>query len=168
MNKDKISFEEARAYTQSLFTDDNLQEEEIARGIRDLVATENGARGFFVTYLTEENLPDNHPPYVIIALKSSPEIVSELLVKNLTMSTAMAITHRRQNNEEMAQRSKNVEQRTTKLIQLLELEQITTKLTQMRESAATDQGNYSTFLHRWGYDKEQKQVIEEKMTQLLN
>ncbi len=167
MNKDKISFEEAIVFTQSLLTDDNLQPGEIARGIRDLVATENGARGFFVTYLTQENLPNNHPPYVIRALKSSPEIVSELLVKNLAMSTAMTITHRRQNNEKMAQSSINVTHRTTKLIQLLELNQITAKLTQMRESAATDKGNYSTFLQRWGYDQEQKQVIGEKMTQLL-
>lgn len=165
-----VTFEEAIAFTQSLMSQmatDKLSTPEISDAIAQLVKTENGARGFFVTYLTSEGTLADHPsPEVIQALQSSPEIVAELSVKNLAMSAAQAVTHRRKGNEDMAQRSDRVRSRTTHLIEQLKLPQVQERSLALQESAATGEGSYQTFLQRWGYDAQQRQVISEALEQL--
>lgn len=158
-----VSFEEAIAHTQAIMKQMEqgaLPEDDLAQTLTQLVKTENGARGFFVTYLTDERpIADQPSAAVLHALTTSPEIVSELLVKNLAMSSAMAIAHRRNDNEQMAQGSDRVRSRTMHLIQKLNLPQIAEKLQQLNESATTGQGAYQSFLERWGYDAEQRQII---------
>jgi len=165
-----VSFEEAIAHTQQLMQameQEALSEAEVESTLAQLVSTENGARGFFVTYLTDDRpLADYPSSGVINALKASPDVVSELLVKNLAMSAAMAIAHRRNNDESMAQGSNRVRSRTANLMQHLQLPQITTKLQQLNESATTGQGAYQAFLDRWNYDAEQRQRIQE-VTQVV-
>lgn len=160
-----LTFEEAIAHTQTLLAaleQGNLDEASLESLVTQLVRSENGARGFFVTYLTDERpLADVPSPATLTALRSSPEIVGELLVKNLAMSSAMAIAHRRNQNEAMAQGSDRVQSRTHQLIQALQLPTITEKLQQLNESATTGQGTYQSFLERWGYDAEQRQVIQQ-------
>lgn len=160
-----MTFEEAIALSQSLLgqmEQGELSDAELEQAIATLVRSENGARGFFVTYLTDErSLADQPSPAVIGALQSSPEIVSELLVKNLAMSSAMAIAHRRNENEAMAQGSDRVRCRTTALIQLLPIPAIAEKAQKLHQTIATGVGEYQSFLTRWNYDTEQKQVIEE-------
>jgi hypothetical protein len=167
---ENITFEEAINFSQNLLTkmsDQQITPEEIKLAISSLVQTENGARGFFVTYLTaESSLPDQPDFNVIQALKSSPEIVSELLVKNLAMSAAMALTHLRNNQEKMAQSSQRVCQRTTNLIQQVKLTEITLKIQQLQDSIVNNNGVYQSFLERWGYDLEQKQEIEKAIAKL--
>ncbi|MBE9099136.1 hypothetical protein [Vacuolonema iberomarrocanum] len=160
-----VTFEEAIAHTQTIMeqmVQGALSGSDLEQTLTQLVQTENGARGFFVTYLTDERpLADQPSPAVVQALTTSPEIVAELLVKNLAMSSAMAIAHRRNDDEPMAQGSDRVRSRTTYLIQQLEIPQIAEKLQQLNESAATGQGTYRSFLERWGYDAEQRQVISD-------
>ncbi len=160
---ESVSFPEAITLTQSLLQKMEAGELEniaIEKTISSLVATENGARGFFVTYLTDEgDLADKPTEAVIKALQSSPEIVSQLLVKNIAMSTAMAITHRRQDNETMAQSSQKVSRRSAELIKQLNLDGIPQKLEKLHHSAVSGEGEYQGFLERWGYDSEQKQAI---------
>jgi hypothetical protein len=160
----ECSFEEAIAFTNSLLDRmeaGKLTEAEIEEAIASLVQSENGARGFFVTYLTDDrSLADNPSNAVIQALKSSPEIVSELLVKNVAMSAAMAVTHRRNGDEEMAQSSDRVRRRTFNLIGQVQLDSVFDRLEKLKESVTTGAGAYQSFLERWGYDREQKQVIE--------
>ncbi len=158
-----VTFEDAIALTESLMSQlatGELSQAEFTEGIAQLVKTQNGARGFFVTYLTSEGtLADNPSPEVIQALQSSPDTVAELLVKNLAMSTAMAITHRRNNKEEMAQGSDRVRSRTSHIIEQIELPQIRQLALALRESAVTGEGEYKIFLQRWQYDAEQREVI---------
>ena len=94
---ESVTFNEARSSTEDLLKQIDgakLNAEETRKAIASLVKSENGARGFFVTYLTSERTFADHPsPEVIEAMQSSPEIVGELLVKNLAMSAAMAVTH---------------------------------------------------------------------------
>jgi hypothetical protein len=165
-----VTFEEAIAFTQSLMSQmaaGELSTPEISDAIAQLVKTENGARGFFVTYLTSEGTLADHPsPEVIQALQSSPDIVAELSVKNLAMSAAQAVTHRRKGNEDMAKRSERVRSRTTHLIEQLKLPQLRERSLALQESAATGEGSYQTFLQRWGYDAQQRQVISEALEQL--
>ncbi|MBV8887517.1 MAG: hypothetical protein JO235_26455 [Chroococcidiopsidaceae cyanobacterium CP_BM_RX_35] len=164
-----ITFDQAITLTQSLLSQmaaAELQPNEIESAIAQLVKSENGARGFFVTYLTsEQELADNPSPEVVRALQSSPEIVAELLVKNLAMSAAMAVTHRQ--DEAMAQNSERVRSRTVHLIQLVQLPAVGELSQQIWESAATGEGNYKAFLQRWGYDAEQRQVICQALAQVL-
>lgn len=168
---ESVTFEEAIALTQSLMSQmaaSELSAQEISDVIAQLVKSENGARGLFVTYLTSEGtLADNPSPEVIQALKSSPDIVAELLVKNLAMSTAQAVTHRRNGNEQMAQGSDRVRSRTTHLIEQLQLPQVRARTVALHESAVTGEGSYKTFLQRWGYDDQQRQVICEALEQVM-
>ncbi|APB33630.1 hypothetical protein GlitD10_1309 [Gloeomargarita lithophora Alchichica-D10] len=161
---ESIGFEQAIDQTQTLISSHVNQEitpQQFAQGVQKLVQSENGARGFFVTYLTlEHELADQPDQFLVNTLQNSPEIVSELLVKNLVMSTAMAITHRRNQDEVMAQGSDRVQRRTQGLIQLLNLPAITTKAQELYRNAAGTAGVYSEFLDRWGYDAEQKQAMQ--------
>lgn len=168
---DDITFEDAIAVTQSLIAQQlsgELSQEKAADAIGQLVQTKNGARGFFVTYLTtEDDLRDNPSPEMIQALQSSPDIVAELLVKNLAMSTAMAITHRRNQNEQMAQGSDRVRIRTIHLIERVNLPEIQEKAVALRESAITGQGSYKAFLARWQYDAEQREMIRQTLDRVI-
>lgn len=158
-----LSFEQAIDLSQSLITamaQGELTEAEIVDLLTELVKSENGARGFFVTYLSDDQpLADQPSDAVVQALRTSPEIVAELMAKNLAMSTAMAISHRRNDREDMAQGSDRVRSRSIHLIQLLQLPTLSQKLQQLHESIATGIGTYQTFLDRWNYDAEQRQAI---------
>jgi hypothetical protein len=156
-----MTFERAIAITDELIENsDRLTPETIQQRIADLVSTENGARGFFVTYLTSDR-PFAEVPTgeTLAALAVSPAIVGELLVKNLAMSTAMAFHHRRNAEEENALGSDRVRQRTSQLIRSLSLPEITEKLYRLQESLENGGGDYEKFLDRWGYDREQRQAI---------
>lgn len=160
-----ITFEQAIARTQNLLTQlEQVSESKIQAVITLLVSTENGARGFFVTYLTDDRpFADQPSDGVIKALQTSPAIVSELLVKNLAMSAGMAIAHRRNANEAMALGSDRVQRRTADLIQRLQLPEVAQKAAQLQSSAETGAGEYQTFLERWGYDSEQRLRIAQVM-----
>lgn len=165
-----ITFEQAIAFTQSLMTQmqaAQISEPDLEATLTDLLSSANGARGFFVTYLTDDcPLADQPSAAVIRALRSAPT-VPELLVKNLAMSSAMAVAHRRNRNEAMAQGSDRVQARTANLIQQVQMAEVREQATQLCQSAATGSGEYAAFLQRWGYDAEQRQVIEQQMQRAL-
>lgn len=162
-NNEPLTFESAIALSQSLLSQvdsGKLSDAEIGSQIAELVTTENGARGFFVTFLPSNSaLADNPTDAVIQALRSSPEVVAELLVKNLAMSTAQELFHRRRQAEEMAQGSQQVQMRTANLIKLVDLDEVKVRSQQVIDTATTGEGKYKAFLERWNYDAEQKQLI---------
>jgi hypothetical protein len=166
---DRPSFEQAIALTQTLLQQmeqGQLSEEDLATTISALVSSENGARGFFVTYLTDDRpLADAPTPAVIQALSTAPEMVAPLLVKNLAMSTAMGISHRQNQNPELAQGSDRVQARTTRLIQALPLPPLRGQAQQLADSINTATGDYHGFLVRWGYSPEQQQAIRHQLDQ---
>ena len=158
-----ISFENAIQQTQDLLSQiEFLDAKTITQKFTELVSTENGARGFFVTYLTSDLSHTEYPSLeVITALKTSPIFVNELLVKNLAMSTAMVIYHRSQGDEENAQGSEKVQEKTGQLIKQLLSPALGEKLQQLATSLNTGQGEYQAFLELWGYDNCQRQAIAE-------
>ena len=168
---ESISFEEAIALTQSFLAEmeqGSLSDSKIEGTIAALAASENGARGFFVTYLTDaRSFVDQPSNSVVEGLRSSPEIVSELLVKNLAMSTAMILAHTRNQNLDMAKGSERVQQRTVQLIQLVKLAIGQTKLHRLSETIATGSGHYQSFLDRWGYDVEQREAIQQILKKVI-
>ncbi len=162
-----VSFTEAIALTQALL--DGLEQGKVTTAtlettVAALVCSENGARGFFVTYLSDDRpLADQPMPTVVAALQTSSAIVSPLLVKNLAMSTAMAMTHRRNQDETMATGSERVRSRTLQLIQVLQLPQVQVEAQQLLQAIEMSTGSYQTFLERWGYDLEQRQAMQQTL-----
>ncbi len=163
-----MTFEEAIAYTETLLLRDDLDDLHLETEVSQLLQTSNGARGFFVCFLTGEwKLADMPSDAVIRALQSAPDKIAELLVKNLAMSTAMAIYHKRAGNTEQAQGSDRVAKRTALLIEKVNLGEVYKIATQMQKSATSGNGEYSAFLEKWGYDAEQKQAIANVLSNRL-
>ena len=162
-----FSFADAIASTQDLMqqiADKQLSEAEIEKAVANLVQTQTGARGFFVAYLTGDiPLADNPTEGVIKGLKSSPAMVSDLLVKNVAMSAAMGLTHRRNKDETAAAGSDRVNRRTINLIQKLEMAQIDREVRDLQSTIIKGEGNYQKFLTRWGYDEEQQAEIKQAL-----
>ena len=156
-----ISFEDAIALTQEFIEQiESISEEEKEKIVSALVTSNNGARGFFVTFLTSDNpIVDQQSSGIINGLKSSPEIVSELLVKNVAMSTAMKIIHRRNKNEDMANQSQRVTNRSLYLIEQLSLTEVEKQIQALKTTILQGEGIYQQFLNRWQYDTEQKEAI---------
>lgn len=152
------TFEGAITHTQELLSQPP-SDGELAAAVSDLLTDTNGARGFWVAFLTGEGaIADQEHPALRQVLAHAPLPALELLVKNLAMSTAMALTHRRQGNEAQAQSSERVARRSRFWLQPLHLR--TQALTQaLAHSARTGTGDYAEFLTKWGYDQEQRQAI---------
>ena len=158
-----MSFEDAIAAAQSLLNQREqavIADADFGAATAKLTATHNGARGFFVAYLTDSRaLVDTLIPVVAAALQHSTEIPPGLLVKNLAMSTAMEITHRRSQNLDQAAQSAQVQQRTAALIALLGFPYVKAEAEGLWQGIAAEAGDYAAFLKRWGYDAEQKEAI---------
>lgn len=168
---ESLSFPKAISATQSLMERidaDKLSETEIQREISSLLNTKNGGRGFFVAYLTGDlPLADNPSLGILNGLKSSIEVSSELLVKNLAMSSAMAIVHARNNDSDNLKGSQKVCRRTGYLIQQLDSAMIREQLRKLQNTIDTGEGEYLDFLNRWGYDNEQKKAIQTAIAKIF-
>lgn len=166
-----IKFNEAIDLTQLFLTQlqkNELTSPQILEFVSTLIQTANGARGFFVTYLTAQNPICNEPQSeVIAAIAAHPEVAADLLVKNIAMSTAQQLYHHRRNDSEMIASSATVAARTTKMIQALNLPQIQDMFRDLVSTIETGTGSYTEFLTRWGYDDEQKQSIGQIVSQLI-
>jgi transcription antitermination factor NusG len=165
-----ISFEEAIAYAEKLLLNGyELSDLEFQQAIADLISTVNGARGFLVSYMTQDwEIGDRQMQAVIQAIGSVPVPAAELMVKNLSMSTAMAIVHRRAGNESQAQGSDRVTRRSTELIRSTNLDEVKRIAAQMRQSAQTGEGEYAGFLSKWGYDAEQKAAMASAISSAIS
>jgi len=165
-----VTFEQAIALSQTVveqIAQDTIADDLLESAIAQLVASENGARGFFVTYLSDDR-PVADPPStaVIAALKTAPAIVAPLMVKNLAMSTSMAIAHRRNQDEALAQGSDRVKVRSVYILQAIQSDETDAQIHALITSIDTQAGDYATFLKRWGYDSEQQQAIRQAFESL--
>lgn len=168
---ESITFEAAIALTQTLLNraeQGALNPAEIEATAAKLLDTPNGARGFFVTYLTDARpLVETLMPAVLPALQTAPAIASELLVKNLAMSTAMEMTHRRNNSLDQAAQSAQVQRRTAALMKQLGFPYFKAEAEALWQGATTNVGPYAAFLKRWEYDAEQQQAIAQSLQSVL-
>jgi hypothetical protein len=167
---DDITFEAAIALTQTLLDQLSLKqlEDPLQEVAAKLVSTRNGARGFFVAYLTDARpLADRPDPEIVEALKTEPDGVSELLVKNLAMSTAMAMAHRRNAQLDLAEQSLRVSRRSADLIQRVGGDCLKREAQALWQGVTASSGSYATFLKKWGYDAEQKAAIADRLKEVL-
>lgn len=145
----------------------SLSPQQVTDFVSDLVTTQEGARGFFVGYLTSElDIADRPTDAIIQGLSSHPEVIAELLVKNLAMSTAQEVHFLREGQSDIAANSATVASRSCQLIRLLNLALIEDICQQLTNSIKSDSGAYIDFLERWGYDEEQKKAIQERLAKL--
>jgi hypothetical protein len=174
-----------------------LPDEEISNRVHALVRTEVGARGFLVTYLTDQsNTEDLHSDAVVAGLNRSAEIVNDLIAKNIVMSSAMALTHRRNNAEELVSGSQRVTRRCITLARCMSSRALLVRLDSMVAAveevlASKDDGfdveltlskysfgtgdalsaefkkEYESFLRKWRYDTGQLKYARDNLLTLL-
>ncbi len=142
-----------------LWQNGELSDEVLADRVGELVASRDGARGFFVVALAGDTpLLDRMPEVLVLQLRRAGEAVVDLTARNLAMSTAMALQHGRGGDGEQQARSQRVRQRCTELLRLLEPALVKSRLETLL-AATAGEGEDVAFLERWGYDAEQRSAI---------
>ena len=142
-----------------------ISDEVISDRIGELIKTVEGARGFFVVSLSIDcPLMDRFPDALIYQLRSSGEIVVDLTVKNLAMSSAMIITHRKNKDPQEVQ-SEKIKTRCIELLKLLDSNQVKKRLDVLLE-ATKGNGTDLKFIKQWGYNDEQIKAISESIYQV--
>ena len=165
MNDQKPTFKEAMEATMiwcKSWENDEISDEVISDRIGELIKTVEGARGFFVVSLSIDcPLMDRFPDALIFELRSSGDIIIDLTVKNLAMSSAMVITHHKNNNSQEIQ-SERIKIRCIELLKLLDSNAVKKRLDVLLE-ATKGNGTDLKFLDRWGYNDEQITAISESI-----
>ena len=165
MNDQKPTFKQAMDATMlwcKSWENDEISDEVISDRIGELIKTVEGARGFFVVSLSIDcPLMDRLPDALIFQLRSSEEIVVDLTVKNLAMSSAMVLTHRENKNPEEMQ-SERIKIRCIDLLKLLDSNQVKKRIDILLE-ATKGNGKDLEFFNRWGFNKEQINAISESI-----
>ena len=150
---------EITAQWLALWENGELSDEVLGDRVAEMVASRDGARGFFVVSLAGDcPLMDRLPDPVVFALRQAGAGVVDLSVRNLAMSTAMALHHQRSGDAGQQAGSERVQLRCTELLRLLEPEAVKTRLETLLEATA-GRGDDVAFLDRWGYDAEQRASI---------
>ena len=157
------SFQQAMEITAQwlqLWDNGELSDEVLADRVAELVASRDGARGFFVVSLAGDcPLMDRLPEPLVLQLAASGEGVVDLSARNLAMSTAMVLHHQRAGDVAQQAASARVAARCTELLRLLPGEAVKARLETLLDAAASGQGDDVAFLERWGYDAQQKAAI---------
>jgi hypothetical protein len=152
---------EIAAQWLNLWGEGQLSDEVLADRLAELVGSRDGARGFFVVSLAGDwPLMDRLPDPVVLVLRQAGDGVVDLSVRNLAMSTAMALHHQRNGDAAQHGRSERVQLRCTDLLRLLEPVAVKQRLETLL-AATAGSGEDVAFLDRWGYDAEQKAAIAE-------
>ena len=162
MSAPSISFEQAlerAALWCGAWEAGELSDEVLADRVGELIASRDGARGFFVVSLPSENpLMDRLPEPLLMALRQGGAAVVDLTARNLAMSTAMVLAHGRAGAEEQRQGSERVARRCSDLLRQLDSGLVKSRLETLL-AATAGEGDDVSFLQRWGYDDQQKSAI---------
>jgi len=191
----KASFEDAQAIGSKLakvLTDSCVagqpMPEEAVTLLKSLVSSMSGARGWFVTLLTDPDYePLFRPPIdetILQALSESPGPNIQLMTMNVAMSTATRLAHLERGNNGLAEasgmtsdRSKallvamlspgpNGEERMPGLREALEaLLSAVQPDAEAEDSGAS--GEWLQFCKKWGYNGEQREAIRGIVSSIL-
>ena len=147
------------------WNDDLLSDEVLADRINELLKTKNGIRGFFAYTLSDTNctLLDKLPSSLIFTFRDRGEHIVEITIKNLFMSSAQILNHKKDRNFEYAERSNNISNRCINLLKALETNLVTEKINKML-SEIDNMGN--SFDNKIKFSAEQKNFIREKINKI--
>ncbi len=166
MQKQNPSFEEAlnaAAIWCDAWQKEELSDEVLADRVAELLETKIGARAFFVISLSSKAvLMDRVPEALLIQLRNAGELVVDLTVRNLAMSSAMSLHHERNNDFDMQAGSEKVKQRCIELLRSLDPISVKKRL-ELLLWAIEGKGKDVEFLNRWNYDNSQKAAIAESI-----
>ncbi len=162
MNTNYPSFEEAMNAASlwcSAWEAEEISDEVLADRVSELLKSKNGVRGFFVISLSSDSpLMDRLPEALIFQLREAGELVVDITVKNLVMSSAMALHHKRNKSDHQKSSSQKIQRRCIEILRLLEPNTVKERLESFLQ-ATQGEGKDVAFLARWNYDQEQKQCI---------
>ncbi len=162
MKKKIPSFEEAINASSlwcSAWEEGELSDEVLADRVSELLESRDGSRGFFAFTLSSNSpLMDRLPDALIFRIREAGEIIVDLTVKNLAMSTAMALHHQLNQKTEQKAASENIKRRCIELLRLLEPNTVKKRL-EILLDGTKGKGKDVDFLNRWNYDDEQKKEI---------
>ncbi len=149
------------------WNDDLLSDEVLADRINELLKTKNGIRGFFAYTLSDTNctLLDKLPSSLIFTFRDRGEHIVEITIKNLFMSSAQILNHKKDRNFEYAERSNNISNRCINLLKALETNLVTEKINKML-SEIDNMGN--SFDNKIKFSAEQKNFIREKINKIAH
>ena len=170
MEKKAINLKEA-SFTQAInisaqwckdWGEDFLSEEVLADRIAELIKTKNGLRGFFAYALSDKDclLLDKLPFSLIYKLNEGGIAVTDIVVKNLIMSSAQIVIHRRVNNNEYETTSENISDRCKAILRLLETKSVTKSVNQVLRELDDMCNSFDNSLK---YDPEQKEFIKKQI-----
>ena len=139
-----------------------LSEEVLSDRISELIKTKNGLRGFFAYALSDRDcyLLDKLPSSIIFMLTEGGEEVVEILVKNLLMSSAQIIIHRREKNIEYEFASEKISERCKGILRHLKTKLVTNHINQILKDL-DNMGN--SFDNSTKYDAQQKEFIKKQI-----
>lgn len=166
-----LDFEQAIQFTRFLLErieNGEIKGPALQAAVAGVAGTRDGARGFFVAYLTDPRpLADRPPAEILRGLRSAPAVIPELLAKNLVMSAAQALVHRQRDDRENAEGSERVCRRSAELIALLDMPAVWQALSELLQSLRSGEGTYQGFLERWHYTVRQKAHMREVVEAVL-
>ena len=173
MEKKTINLKEA-SFTQAIIIsaqwckewgEDLLSDEVLADRIAELIKTKNGLRGFFAYALSDKDcfLLDKLPFSLIYKLNEGGDAVTEIVVKNLIMSSAQIIIHRRDQNHEYEITSENISDRCKAILRLLDTKLVTKTISRFLKDL-DNMGN--SFDNSNKYDSEQKDLIKKQIFEI--
>jgi hypothetical protein len=126
------SFQQSLAITGQwleLWENGELSDEVLADRVAELVVSRDGGRGFFAVSLAGDSpLLDRLPEPLVLALRAVGAPVVDLCLRNLAMSTAMALHHARSGDPQQQAGSERVASRCTELLRLLDPSQVKQRL----------------------------------------
>ena len=187
------SFEAAQAIGRELaeqLRDKKTLDDEARELLQDLVSTTSGARGWFVSLLTDDDLAQLFEPPIddalLVPIAARPEHNLRLCVMNGAMSSATAVAHERDGHRDLAAASRATSSRSAALCTaLLERDMmagLAEALRALYEAAAPgddDLGelgeipglspdaapahvdeDWAAFLDKWRYGPEQRAAIQ--------
>ena len=175
MEKKTINIKEA-SFTQAInisakwckeWGEDLLSEEVLADRISELIKTKNGLRGFFAYALSDKDcfLLDKLPFSLIYKLNEGGDEVTDILVRNLIMSSAQIIIHQRDNNHEYEITSEIISDRCKAILRLLETKLVTKTINEILKDLDT-MGN--SFDNSIKYNSVQKEFIKKQILDIAH
>lgn len=143
--------------------------------LEEMLATSNGARGFFVSLLSQPDvlLADQAPlPEALLAVlraRCTDKVVADLIVKNAVMSTAMAVQYEREGKTGMAVGSALTSRRSGTILQathgmpnstvpqIVELMLAALDESSGAKLSEAEKKAFVPFVKKWGYNDQQKE-----------
>ena len=155
---------------------------EAVKVLRSLVSTTAGARGLYVTLLTDEHntlLTTPLNPELLTAIEASPEPNNKLLAMNVAMSAATELVHVANGSEELAAASRLTRDRSKVLLDALlprmiglveEVQRLRTAVVPWPSANTPPESadkEWVQFTMKWKYGTEQRAAIKSVLDELL-